>query len=156
MQADSALSLFTPAAMVPPSILTLRELTEKDLPPAPDSVEYSAWVDAAVTASLKLVASVPVAAATSDDAVWVKGKIYNGAQTYSTRSAEGISGAGETEGFKWHTRQSIHDVAQLSYDDFERGLLIDHSLNEVKYIESCTEAKRVQVVKQGELEGEES
>jgi hypothetical protein len=135
------------------SPLTLHELARKDLPASPEDPQYAAWVEGAISAALKLVNSL---SATALDPVWSKGKVHNGAQTYSTHSAhKAPPGAGDTDGFKWHARKSIHDVAteRISYEHFERGLLRDHSVNESKYIESCTAAKQVEVVKAGELEG---
>lgn len=135
------------------SPLTLHELARKDLPASPEDPQYAAWVEGAISAALQLVNSL---SATALDPVWSKGKVHNGAQTYSTRSAhKAPPGAGDTDGFKWHARKSIHDVAteRISYEHFERGLLRDHSVNESKYIESCTAAKQVEVVKAGELEG---
>ena len=135
------------------SPLTLHELARKDLPASPEDSQYAAWVDGATSAALQLVNSL---SATALDPVWSKGKVLNGAQTYSTRSAhKAPPGAGDTAGFKWHARKSVHDVAteRISYEHFERGLLRDHSVNESKYIESCTAAKQVEVVKAGELEG---
>ncbi|GAA5869060.1 hypothetical protein JCM3774_002463 [Rhodotorula dairenensis] len=137
--------------------LTLHESTRKDLPSSPDDPQYAPWVDCAVSAALRLVGSLsssPDAAADSAR-VWTKGKLHNGAQTYSTRSVHSPPpGSGDTEGFKWHARKSIHDatIDRVSYEHFERGLLRDHSVNESKYIESCTEAKQIDVVKAGELE----
>lgn len=135
------------------SPLTLHELARQDLPASPEDPQYAAWVDGAISAALQLVNSL---SATALDPVWSKGKVHNGAQTYSTQSAhKAPPGAGDTDGFKWHARRSIHDVAaeRISYEHFERGLLRDHSVNESKYIESCTAAKQVDVVKAGELEG---
>ncbi|GAA5976050.1 hypothetical protein JCM10908_005369 [Rhodotorula pacifica] len=133
------------------SVLTLHELARKDLPSSPDDPAYATWVDSAVSASLQLINSLSSAAL---DPVWSKGKVHNGAQTYTIHSAtKPPPGAGETDGFKWHARKSTHDASSdLSFEQFERGLLRDHSLNEAKYIESCTDAKRLEVIKAGELE----
>lgn len=135
--------------------LTLCELTRQDLPSSPEDPQYAPWVDSVVSAALRLVDSLSSGA--RDPAVWSAGKLHNGAQTYSTRSVQiPPPGSGDTEGFKWHARKSIHDatIDKVSYAHFERGLLRDHSVNESKYIESCTEAKLIDVVKSGELEGE--
>lgn len=138
--------------MAAPSILTLRDLTKLELPDGPpDEPKYAAWVDAAVSAALEIVHSLAPAHLTEH---WSKGKVHHGAQTYTSRSTSNPPpGAGDTCGFKWHVRQSRHDAsAELSYEHFERGLLRDHSTNEQKYIESCTEARQIEVLKPGELE----
>ncbi|KAM0756595.1 hypothetical protein T439DRAFT_321297 [Meredithblackwellia eburnea MCA 4105] len=79
---------------------------------------------------------------------WRKGKSFqnNLIQTYSQPGSQE-----QTEGFKWHARESVHKV-DGGWEAFRRGLLENHSLNEKKYIESCIGARNVQVLSPGVAE----
>jgi hypothetical protein len=71
-------------------------------------------------------------------------------QTYT--SSSNVPGSGNTDGYKWHVRVSTHP--NVSYEQFKIGLLENHSRNEREYIEDCKTADKIQVIKEGEMEGE--
>ncbi|BGP23440.1 START-like domain containing protein [Rhodotorula toruloides] len=128
------------------------------IPRSSTDANYETYVDAAVSAARNLVHSLPSPTSSSSDR-WAPGKTFQTGgpapvHTYSTRSAaQPPPGSGETLGFRWHARRSVHrGETAPSYEAFERGLLRDHSVNEAKYIEACTEARRIEVIKEGELE----
>ena len=57
----------------------------------------------------------------------------------------------------WVGRISIHQLDNADgdsvYDRFHDGLLVDHSEQERRYIESCMESERLQVFREREAEG---
>lgn len=141
------------------SPLSLTPVRLDSLPQSSTESAYQSYVDAAVAAARDLVNSLPSPTSSTLDR-WAAGKTFQTGgpapvHTYSTRSAsQAPPGSGETEGLKWHARRSVHrGESAPSYEAFERGLLRDHSVNEVKYIESCTEARGIKVIKEGEFEG---
>ncbi|GAA6045970.1 hypothetical protein NBRC10513_005369 [Rhodotorula toruloides] len=141
------------------SPLRLTPVKLEALPQSSSEPSYQSYVDAAVSAALDLVTSLPSPTSPTSDR-WAAGKTFQTGgpapvHTYSTRSAaQPPPGSGETEGLRWHARKSVHrGESAPSYEAFERGLLRDHSVNEAKYIESCTEARKIKVINEGELEG---
>ncbi|BGP30747.1 hypothetical protein JCM10296v2_002504 [Rhodotorula toruloides] len=141
------------------SPLSLTPAKLEAVPQSSADSSYQSYVEAAVSAARDLVTSLPSPTSPTSNR-WAAGKTFQTGgpapvHTYSTRSAaQPPPGSGETEGFRWHARRSLHrGESAPSYEAFERGLLRDHSVNEAKYIESCTEARRIKVIKEGELEG---
>ncbi|KAJ8295997.1 hypothetical protein OF846_001322 [Rhodotorula toruloides] len=142
------------------SPLSLTPARLETVPQSSADPSYQAYVDAAVSAARDLVTSLPYPTSPTSDR-WATGKTFQTGgpapvHTYSTRSAARLPpGSGETEGYRWHARRSVHRGENApSYEAFERGLLRDHSVNEAKYIESCTEARKIKVIKEAELEGD--
>ncbi|KAK4331653.1 DUF3074 domain-containing protein [Rhodotorula toruloides] len=135
------------------SPLRLTPVKLEALPQSSSEPSYQSYVDAAVSAALDLVTSLPSPTSPTSDR-WAAGKTFQTGgpapvHTYSTRSAaQPPPGSGETEGLRWHARKSVHrGESAPSYEAFERGLLRDHSVNEAKYIESCTEARKIKTTK---------
>jgi hypothetical protein len=58
----------------------------------------------------------------------------------------------------WVGRTSTHQLEHANgastYERFRAGLLVDHSEQERRYIESCIESERLQVFREREAEGE--
>ncbi|PRQ78056.1 Protein of unknown function (DUF3074)-domain containing protein [Rhodotorula toruloides] len=134
------------------SPLRLTPVKLEALPQSSSEPSYQSYVDAAVSAALDLVTSLPSPTSPTSDR-WAAGKTFQTGgpapvHTYSTRSAaQPPPGSGETEGLRWHARKSVHrGESAPSYEAFERGLLRDHSVNEAKYIESCTEARKIKTL----------
>lgn len=128
--------------------LSIIELTPASIPsPSSSSEEYQQFKSTILTNSTSLIKSLP-----SSD--WKTGKIYNKKDKLPTRSyrIRNPVGGGETEGFKWHARVSNHPIEQ--FEGFQAGLLSNHSIQEQKYIESCSSANLIESYEEGVLEGE--
>lgn len=156
LRATLALSLpLTTRAMTSP--LVLGPILPGDWPTSPTDPSYAGYTAAIRRAALDLVASVSASASDGGD-VFERGKVFNEShgcktETYSAPSSR-VKAGGDTQGYKWHVRASRHrDVA---YDDFKRGLLENHSVNERDYIEDCEKAEKLQVIKPGEMESKSS
>lgn len=88
---------------------------------------------------------------------WKNGKVYqNGIVATKSHQFPG-------ERFKWHLRESYHNVLEhdssvqsdlngIEWDMFYNTLFVNHTENEVKYIESCESAHKLRVIKQGSAE----
>ncbi|GAA5898293.1 hypothetical protein JCM8208_006934 [Rhodotorula glutinis] len=132
------------------SLLTLKPTPASSLPP-PNSPDYATYRDQLVQHALALVASL--SPTSPGDPLWHPNKTYNtnkGVPTHTYSSTSPPPGSGDCETYRWHARVSRHGAP--SFDDFERGLLRNHSVNERDYIESCYTARRLAVVHEGELE----
>ncbi|GAA6051965.1 hypothetical protein JCM3770_002987 [Rhodotorula araucariae] len=133
------------------SLLSLVPAPPGSLPASPDSPEYAQYRTAVVAAATDLIAALHP----HNASVWARGKTLNarqGAPTDTYSSIKPPPGTGDSAGFRWHARQSLHDPSKISYEQFEAGLLRGHTSNEREYIDSCFVARRLAVVKEGELE----
>ncbi|KAH9825012.1 hypothetical protein DFH28DRAFT_1077464 [Melampsora americana] len=85
---------------------------------------------------------------------WKKGKVYQNGNITTKRHQ--FSG----ERFKWHLRESFHNVLDpnsslesdsngIGWESFYNTLFMNHTENEIKYIESCKSARRLEVIKPG-------
>ncbi|GAA5925693.1 hypothetical protein JCM3775_001475 [Rhodotorula graminis] len=137
------------------SLLTLKPIPASSLP-VPNSPDYTHYRDQLVQQALDLVASLTTP--TSDSSpLWHRNKTYHANKGLATATYSSTSpppATGDCEGYRWHARTSRHlpGPGAPSFDDFERGLLQNHSDNERHYIESCYQAQRLAVVKDGQLE----
>ncbi|PWN49870.1 hypothetical protein IE53DRAFT_316870 [Violaceomyces palustris] len=88
---------------------------------------------------------------------WAKGKVFTfepkkGGKVQSKSSPSGMQGPLKRLG--WHMRSSHHPKAAtgLGYDEFRDGLLLNHSLQESKYIHDIKETKKIDWIKEGVAE----
>ncbi|GAA5918401.1 hypothetical protein JCM6882_008328 [Rhodosporidiobolus microsporus] len=142
--------------MLPTPPLTLHPITLDSLSsPLPDD-QYTPWRSSVVDAVTAVLASLPLNAPSSD--VWKPHKLFHAktapTQTWSQGRGKklDVSGVGETDGLRWHCRQTKVEKEQGTYAEFEEGLLRNHTRNEKEYVESCNEVEQVKVLKEGELE----
>ncbi|GAA5834069.1 hypothetical protein JCM11251_003610 [Rhodosporidiobolus azoricus] len=149
--------------MLPDPPLTLHDIPLDSLSTLDTSSDtYRKWTTSVVDAVTSLLASLPLNKPSSD--IWSPQKLFH-AKSYPTQTwnqARGskasdkmklnVRGVGETDGLRWHCRQTKVTREQGTYEDFERGLLRDHTPNEKAYIEACIEADEVKILKKGELE----
>ncbi|SGY51103.1 BQ5605_C001g00962 [Microbotryum silenes-dioicae] len=146
-----------------PQLLSLYPLTLEQLP-TPTTAELS--TPGARTALDDLIAQLTREAksllstltdpskrdSSPDPSVWKSGKTFN-QSTIPTHSYSAHDPAGlvpDHEGRRWFARISKHPGA--NYDKWRSGLLLDHSENEVRYIESCTQAERLHSIVPNKLE----
>ncbi|SCV71273.1 BQ2448_2861 [Microbotryum intermedium] len=90
--------------------------------------------------------------ASPDPSVWKAGKTFNKA-SIPTHSYSSLNPAGlypDHDGRRWFARISTHPGA--NYDEWRNGLLLNHSENEPRYIESCTKAERLHSIVPEKLE----
>ncbi|EGG12512.1 uncharacterized protein MELLADRAFT_101554 [Melampsora larici-populina 98AG31] len=132
----SSLSTFT----------SLSTLNPKDIPT--EETELKAFIS-------KIVSEAQAKIDSTD--TWKTGKVYqNGIVTTKSHQFSG-------EKFKWHLRESYHNILDqnsslendldgIGWDMFYDNLFMNHTENEVKYIESCESAHKLQVIKQGSAE----
>ncbi|BGP46643.1 hypothetical protein JCM10450v2_002491 [Rhodotorula kratochvilovae] len=133
------------------SLLSLIPVPPDSLPSSADSAHYTQYRSAVVASAVGLISSLHPHTA----AVWSKGKTLNqkqGVPTDTYSSVQPPPGTGDCEGFRWHARQSRHDPRKISYEQFEAGLLRNHSSNEREYIDSCFVVRQLAVAEEGELE----
>lgn len=129
--------------------LSLQPLPLDQLPTSANDPRYEPLLKSLLASASTLIASLP-----SKSASWRPRKVYNTPDhptaTYSSPSPPGP--ASLPSGISWHARVSSHAGAR--YEDFRDGLLVDHTVHEQEYVHSCVEAERLQVIKEGVLEGE--
>ncbi|GAA5873989.1 hypothetical protein JCM1840_006111 [Sporobolomyces johnsonii] len=136
-----------------PSPLLLGPIVPGAYPAAPDTPDYSAYVASLLASSSALVDSLSTDPTSPH---WSKGKLFNEKHALPTHTFSTISpdrpppGAGDTGGWKWHARVSVHD--DVDWDSFRDGLMVDHSVHEQEYIDSAIKAERLSVIKEGEME----
>lgn len=134
------------AKLASPNPLSLSSLTPTSIPP-PSSAAYSSFKSTLLDSSTALVRSL-----SSSSTEWKKGKTFNKLAGLPTATwvSKKPPGGGEIQGYKWQARISRH---KERWETFREALLVDHSLNESQYIGDCIEAKRIQVLEEGVLEG---
>lgn len=122
--------------------------------PRPDAPGYAALKAGLLDSANALLDSLPALSTLGDKRqtgpAWRKRSTQNKRTPSPTYCYDSTSLA--TEGFKFHTRISRHAGSSLLFDGFAHGLLKDHSINESRYIESCSEAKLIEIIEPGVLE----
>lgn len=134
--------------------LSIKELKPNSIPNKTSSLEdFNDFKSLLISNSTELIKSLP-------NSNWKSGKVFN-KSTYPTFTYR-IRNQLETEGLKWHSRVSYHTLPPTSssstssmdlFDQFKAGLLVNHSLNEKDYIDSCTKAELIESYEEGVLEG---
>ncbi|GAA5855781.1 hypothetical protein JCM8547_000354 [Rhodosporidiobolus lusitaniae] len=138
---------------LPQPALTLKPIPLSAIDSLSDA-DYAAWSSHTLSSVTALLATLPIAQPSSD--LWKPKRLYHGktapTQTWTSGRGKHLAGTGETQGLRWHARQTKVSREQGTYEQFKDGLLVEHSKKEKEYIEAAIEAKEIKVVKPGELE----
>lgn len=126
------------------SKFSLEELSLDSLPTSAADSRYQPLLDELTSSALSLLASLP-------GTEWTQHKTRN-TPVHPTLTYQKPAPSLRPSGLKWHARISEHEGE--SYEQWWQGLGVRHSEKEAEYIESCVKAERIQVIQEGEMEGE--
>lgn len=134
--------------------ISLTPLKESQVPHNRSDPNYDTFIHSLVTSSARFLDSLPPAGESNN--IWQFHKTFHKSKcpthTYSSNLDAPPPGVPRLGSFRWHLRVSLH--AQSKYEDFRDGLLLNHSENEAKYIDSCVKADKLRTLEDGVLEGE--